>query len=187
MDQKIGQYQFTPKGGGKKYQMTTKNEKTLYLQAVTMIDPATGWIKICTVPSTRADLVSNIVELAWLTRYPLPSKVIVDRGYNFLAKFKTMIQADYSITVKPFTSRNPQANSILEMIHQTICNIIHTFKVQDMVIDDENPWDGIIASTMFALCARVHTTMQHTPAQLVFARDLILNTRHKANWHTRLD
>ena len=52
--------------------MTTKNRKTVYLQAVTMIDRATGWIEIRTVPSACADLVSNIVELACLTRYPLP-------------------------------------------------------------------------------------------------------------------
>ena len=76
----IGQYQFSPKGRGKKYQMTTKSGKAIYFQAVTMIDPATGWMEICTVPSARADLVSNIVELAWLTRYPLPSKVILDYG-----------------------------------------------------------------------------------------------------------
>ena len=74
----IVQYQFTPKGKGKKYEMTTKNGKNLYLQVVTMIDSATVWIEICSVPSARAE-VSNIVELAWLTRYPLPSKVIVDR------------------------------------------------------------------------------------------------------------
>ena len=79
-----------------------------------------------------------------------------------------MIQVDFGITVKPITSRNPQANSILERVHQTIGNIIRTFKVQDMILDDENPWDGILASTMFALRATVHTTTQHTPAQLVF-------------------
>ena len=38
----IGQYQFKPKGKDKKYQMTTKNGNTIYLQAVTMIDSATG-------------------------------------------------------------------------------------------------------------------------------------------------
>ena len=38
----IGQYQFTMEDGDKKYQMTTKNGKTIYLQAVTVIDPATG-------------------------------------------------------------------------------------------------------------------------------------------------
>ena len=99
--------------------MTTKSGKTVYLQAITIIDPATGWIEIRTVLSARADLVSNIVELAWLTRYPLPSKVIVDCGKKFLSEFKPMIQVDYSITLKPITSKNPQANSILERLHQT--------------------------------------------------------------------
>ena len=51
-----------------------------------------------------------------------------------------MIQADCGITVKPITSRNPQDNSILERVHQKIGNIIRTFKVQDMVLNDENPW-----------------------------------------------
>ena len=79
-----------------------------------MIDPAKGWIDICTVPSAGADLVSNIIELSWLTRYPLHSKVILDCGNEFLAEFKIMIQADHGITVEPITSRNPQADSMSE-------------------------------------------------------------------------
>jgi len=55
--------------------------------------------------------------------------------------------------------------------------------VQQMVPDDKNPWDGILASTMFALHATVHTTTQFTPTQLVFGRDVILSARHEANWH----
>ena len=119
--------------------MTTKNSKTIYLKAVTMIDPAKGWIEIRTVPSAREDLVSNIVELAQDTRYQQPSKVIVYCGNEFLVEYKTVIQADYGIGVKPITSRNPQANSILERVHQIIGNIIRTFKVQDVVLNDENP------------------------------------------------
>ena len=56
-----------------------------------------------------------------------------------------MILADYGITVKSITSRNPQVNAILERVHQTIGNIIRVFKVQDMILDDEKPWDGILA------------------------------------------
>ena len=37
-----------------------------------------------------------------------------------------------------------------------------------MGLDDENPWDGILATTIFALRATIHATMQHTLAQLVF-------------------
>ena len=44
---------------------------------------STAWIEIRAVPTIQADLVANLVELAWLTRYPLPSKVIVDRGNEF--------------------------------------------------------------------------------------------------------
>ena len=90
--------------------MTTKSGRSVYFQAVTMIDPATGWIEIRIVPSTGVDLIANQVELAWLTiswltRYPLPNKVIVDRGNRFLAKFSDIIINNYGITVKPLTSK----------------------------------------------------------------------------------
>ena len=41
-----------------------------------------------------------------------------------------------------------------------------------MLLNDENPWDGILASTMFALRATIHTMTQYTPAQLVFGREI---------------
>ena len=77
-----------------------------------MIDLATGWIEIRTVPSAWADLVTNQVELAWISQYLLIKKVIVDRRNEFLAKFREMIFNDYGIMVKPITSRNPQVNLI---------------------------------------------------------------------------
>ena len=37
---------------------------------------------------------------------------------------------------------------------------------KNMVLDDENPWDDILVSTMFALLrAMLHTTTQYTPFQ----------------------
>ena len=112
-----------------------------------MIDSATGWIEIRTVPSARTDLIANQVELVWLTRYPLSNKVVVDRGNKFLAKFREMIINDYGITVKPITSRNPQPNEMFETVHQIVGNILCTSKVQNMVLDDKNPWDGIYTTT----------------------------------------
>ena len=47
----------TPNKGGRKYAMKGKKDKDVYLQAITMIDPATGWIEIRSVPEARADLV----------------------------------------------------------------------------------------------------------------------------------
>ena len=39
-----------------------------------------------------------------------------------------------------------------------------------------------MAAAAFAIRATIHTTLQKTPAQLVFGRDMILNVQHIANW-----
>ena len=63
-------------------------------------------------------------------------------------------------------------------------NIPRTFKVQNMVLSDKNQWDGILASTIFALRPTAHTTTQYTPAQLIFERDSIISRRYVVDWET---
>ena len=98
-----------------------------------------------------------------------------------MSEFSSMLE-DYGIKRKPITKRNPQANDIVERIHQTIGNILRTFRVQEDELDEEDPWGGILSATMFATRATIHTTLQKTPMQLVFGRDAILNISHKACW-----
>ena len=99
-----------------------------------------------------------------------------------MGEFAKMVRNEYGIKKKPATTRNPQANSIIERIHQTIGNIIRTFQMNKIEVDEEDPWSGVLAATMFATRSTYHTTTQATPAQLVFGRDAILNTRFDANW-----
>ena len=47
----------------KKYKMTTKSGKSVYLQACNLIDPATGWIEIRTVPSVQVCSQSSRTSL----------------------------------------------------------------------------------------------------------------------------
>ena len=69
----------------------------------------------------------------------------------------------------------------MERVHQTIGNITRTLKIQEMDLDNENYWEGILSSTMFVIRSKVHTTTQHTLSQLVFGRDEILNIKQEAN------
>ena len=46
----------------------------------------------------------------------------MDRGSEFKAEFYSMITTDYNIKPKAITTRNPQANAIIERVHQTINN-----------------------------------------------------------------
>ena len=64
--------------------------------------------------------------------------------------------------------------------HQIIGNILRTFNVKD--IDEEDPWTGILAATMFAIRATFHTTLKVSPMQLVLGRDAIMNIKHVTNW-----
>ena len=135
------------------------------------------------IKTKRADVIANIVETTWLTRYPWPTQIVLDRGKEFMAEFTTMIINDYGIKKRPISTRNPQANAIVERIHQTIGNVLRTFEVQKDELDEDDPWSGILAATMFATRATVHTTLQKTPMQLVFGRDAILNIAHDACWN----
>ena len=166
------------------YTIKRKGKKALQLWCVTMIDPATGWFEIKEVPGTkRADIVANVVEQAWLNRYPWPQEVILDRGTEFMAEFSAMIQNDYGVKKKPITKRNPQANAIVERVHQTIGNMLRTFSVHsNNDLDESDPWSGILTAIAFAVRATVHTTTQATATQLVFGRDAIFNIGFEANW-----
>jgi hypothetical protein len=71
-----------------------------------MIDPATGWFEIASITTKRANIISNIIEQTWFTRYPWPSpcQVILDRGTEFMAEFTAMLEEKYGITKKPITN-----------------------------------------------------------------------------------
>ena len=73
-----------------------------------------------------------------------------------MAEFSKMVKKDYGIKMKPITTRNPQANAVVERVHQTIGNMIRTFNVETM--DVENPWAGILSAVTFAVRSTVHST-----------------------------
>ena len=95
-----------------------------------MIDPATGWFEMTEIPNKRADTIANIVEQIWFSRYPWPTQVVIDRGKEFMAEFADMIREEYGCIKKIISTRNPQANTVIERIHQVIGNMIRTFEVQ---------------------------------------------------------
>ena len=160
------------------YTIKQPNGKTLTLQCVTMIHPATGWFERAQIPNKEAITVADTVEQVWFMRYPWPSKVLIDRGTEFLQEFADLIENDFGIRKKVISTKNPQANAIIERVHGTIGNMIRSFEVNRST--DKNPWKNILAATMFAVRTTVHTTLKTLPSQLVFGRDAILNIPFEA-------
>jgi transposase InsO family protein len=144
-----------------------------------MIDPATGWFEIQRYDDKQSITVANIIKQEWFSRYPWPRQVTFDRGSKFIGQdFQKMIKEDYGVKAKPITVRNPKANAIVKRVHQVIGNIIRTFELENNYLDDNDPWKGILSATAFAVRSTFQTTLQNTPGQLVFGRDMILNIKH---------
>ena len=80
-------------------------------------------------------------------------------------EFKRMLMEDYGIKKKPITTRNPQANAIVERIHQVLGNMLRTFNLEEEE-EEEDPWKWILSAVTFAVRSTIHTTMKKTPGQL---------------------
>ena len=100
----------------------------------------------------------------------------MDRGKEFMAEVRDLLQ-EYGVCRKPITTRNPQANAMVERAHQTIHNMIRSQQIRGRQDLTDGKWDGILAAVAFAMRATVHTTNRATATQLVFGRDAMLNVR----------
>jgi hypothetical protein len=171
------------------------------LLLMTMVDPATGWFEVAQVPiydliwkdessiDTRdkealdksSARISQLFNQVWLARYPRPNKVIFDNGSEFKKNFVPLLK-DFSIKPTVTSVKNPQSNAIVERIHQVIDSMIKTQNLEGQVLDYIDPFGELISSIGWAVRSSYHRTLQATPAQLVFGRDMIFNIKTVVNW-----
>ncbi len=109
--------------------------------ALTMINPASSWFKIEELPIVKqlhwqtvddkeliiadeifdktSEPIAKLVNKTWLCRYPQCHHLIYSNGSEFKLHFKYLCEW-YGIMRKPTTVKNPQANGILECVHQVL-------------------------------------------------------------------
>jgi RNase H-like domain found in reverse transcriptase/Integrase zinc binding domain/Reverse transcriptase (RNA-dependent DNA polymerase) len=154
----------------------------LQLLVLTIIDPDTYWTELVVLPNKLSLTIATAFDHEWLCRYPRPAECIHDNGTEFMGQEFQELLLSYGIRSKPTTVRNPQANAILERAHQTIGNMLRTNNLMSLPLSRPSALANLLRTVQWALNATFHTTLQATPAQLVFHRDLILPTTYLANW-----
>jgi transposase InsO family protein len=85
-----------------------------------------------------------------LARYPLPQFIVFDNGGKFKREFKQMCN-NYGIIAKPTTSHNPQANSIIERIHNVVNDMLRSFDLEKENLEEDNPLEYFLQSTAWAV------------------------------------
>ena len=163
------------------YMVTLENKTEHVLHAMTFIDPATSWFEVCEIVNKRSGTMSQKLDTVWLSRYPRPKKISFDNGKEFKKDFLHIFD-DYGVKPKPTTIKNPQANSVLERVHQVLGDMLQARNVKGLNLDTDDPWSEVLASVAYAIRSTYHTTLEATPAQLVFGRDMIYPITYVAEW-----
>ena len=70
-------------------------------------------------------MISNLVSKTWFSSYPRCQYIIYDNGSKFKLHFKAIYKS-FGIKRKPTSVKNPQANAILERVHQVISTMLRT-------------------------------------------------------------
>uniref|UniRef100_A0A7S0PK03 Integrase catalytic domain-containing protein n=1 Tax=Leptocylindrus aporus TaxID=1398097 RepID=A0A7S0PK03_9STRA len=107
---------------------------------------------------------------------------IYDNGKEFLGEeFQEMIQS-LSIEPTPTTVKNPQANFV-ERIHLTLGNMLRTMMLEEVILDPDDPWSGILSKLTWAIRSTVHSSLNVTPDLIAFGRDILYDLALTVNWN----
>ena len=151
------------------------------LLALAMIDPATGSFEVKDIRDKSATATMEAFDNVWLSRYPRPQFIGFDNGSEYKGVFKEMCN-NYGIKPKLNTAYNPQANGIVERVHLVLTDALKTAEVDGKELDPLNPWESYLSAAAYAIRSTYHTTLEATPAQLVFGRDMVLPLTCGVNW-----
>ena len=164
-------------------------KSTFQIDAMTAIDPFSGLLEIRRIKKkTAAHAATKFYEM-WIARYPRPLYCVHDLGSEYIGEEFSNLLHHYQIKNKPITSKNPQANSIIERVHLTMGNMLRSMILTaqknnfHLINEDADDFvDTALAATQLACNSTVHTTTNETPGAFAYQRDMMLPFQSIANW-----
>ena len=78
--------------------------------------------------------------------------------------------------------KNPQANAILERIHQVVSSMLKTKYLANVKFDAVVLWGDIFTYIVYAVRCSYHSTLQYIHVQLVFGWDMLLDINFQPNY-----
>ncbi len=93
------------------------------------------------------------------------------------------LSKSYGMKHKPTMVKNPQANGILECVHQVLGQMLHTAEIDmaDAVTPDDV--DVFLDNAAWAICSTYHKVLKASPGAANFGRDMLFDILFVADWH----
>jgi hypothetical protein len=151
------------------------------LLAIKIWNPVTGWFEVAKIKDKIAAETAKILDQLCFCRYPWPLRCITGNGNQFLGtEFQELLRS-YGVQPIHMTIKNPRANFV-ERAHQTVGNMIRTYKLGNFEFDYNDPWSQILANWAGEIRSTAHSILDGTPAQIVFGRDLLFDLSFATNY-----
>ena len=194
------------------YTLKGKDGTQIDFMCVTMIDPATSWFEIMellvsqlserdipTGTQGRKGLlthkqkkepyfdktsatVGSLINRTWFCHYPRSQYIVYDNGSEFKLHFETLCDS-YGLKRKPTSVRNPQANAILERVHQTIMGMLRTAEIDMADTVSESDIADFLTNAAWAIRSTYHTVLKASPGAAIFGRDMLFDIPFIADWN----
>ena len=127
-------------------------------------------------------MISTLVNKTWFSRYPRCQQVIYDNGSEFKLHFEALCDT-YGIKRKPTSVKNPQANAILERVHQVIMVMLRTAEIDMADTVDASDIDTFLTNVAWAIRSTYHTVLKASPGAAIFGRDMLFDIPFQADWN----
>jgi hypothetical protein len=194
------------------YTLKGKDKTQIDFMCVTMIDPATSWFEIVELPVSQlperdiptgtqgrtgtdthkqqkepyfdktSATVGSLINRTWFSRYPRSQYIIYDNGSEFKLHFETLCDS-YGLKRKPTSVKNPQANAILERVHQTIMGMLRTADIDMADTVSESDIADFLTNAAWAVRSTYHTVLKASPGAAIFGRDMLFDIPFLADWN----
>ena len=192
------------------YTLKGKDGSQIDFMCLTMIDPASSWFEMVELPVmefitpvaetgkkgtkthknniTKGDyfdktstMISHLVNKTWFSRYPRCQHIIYDNGSEFKLHFEALCDS-YGIKRKPTSVKNPQANAILERVHQVIATMLRTAEIDMANSVAPSDIDTFLTNASWAIRSTYHTVLKASPGAAIFGRDMLFDIPYVADW-----
>jgi hypothetical protein len=192
------------------YTLRGKDGTEIDFMCLTMIDPASSWFEIVELPviteaiipldtkgrkgkkthkqpklayfDKSSAMISNLVNKTWFSRYPRCQYINYDNGSEFKLHFEALCES-FGIKRKPTSVKNPQANAILERVHQVISSMLRTAEIDMATSVEPSDIDAFITNAAWAIRSTYHTVLKASPGAAIFGRDMLFDIPFLADWN----
>jgi hypothetical protein len=117
-----------------------------------------------------------------LSRYPRCCYIIYNNGSEIKLNFEYLC-VTCTIKCKLATIKNPQANAILERLHQVLAQMLCTSKLDMAETITPDDVGVFLDNAAWAICSTYHTVLKASPGVAIFGRDVLFDILFITDWN----